>query len=107
MDCTSGTLARTCTRSELLAASEEAASTVNAHRADGYAVPTGLGRSERQSAIMPLWIQWTTIIASKSRWWRHVLLSHRASNGLRTIMTLHFLPLGIDPYEAAVDDAIA
>ena len=22
-------------------------------------------------------------------------------------MTLHFLPLGIDPYEAAVDDAIA
>jgi hypothetical protein len=43
MDCTSGTLARTCARSEFLAVPEEAASAVNACTADGNATPTRLG----------------------------------------------------------------
>jgi hypothetical protein len=44
---------------------------------------------------------------SKLRLFRHVLLSHGASNGPRTIMTLHVLQAAIDPYDAAVEDAIA
>jgi hypothetical protein len=38
---------------------------------------------------------------------RHVLLSSWLCNASRIIMTLHFLPPAIDPYESVVDDAIA
>jgi hypothetical protein len=47
------------------------------------------------------------MIALELRYWRHVLPSHGARSRSRTVMTLHFLPPAIDPYESAVEHAIA
>ena len=71
------------------------------------AIGTDGVKCSRRYLSLHLWIQWKTTVGTKPGECRHVLLSHANEKLRDNSLTLHFLAAASDPYEAAIDDAIA